>query len=50
MSDICGLLGYTPDRSSLYRALQHLKKLGYVAVQVPGSGTQPALYRRFGEW
>jgi hypothetical protein len=49
-SDICGLLGYTPDRSSLYRALQDLKELGHVAVESKGSGTKPALYRRLGDW
>ena len=49
-SDVCGLLGYTPDRSSLYRALQDLKELGHVAVQAKGSGTKPALYRRLGDW
>jgi hypothetical protein len=49
VSDVCALLGYSPDRSSLYRALQDLKKLGHIAVQSPGTGTQPTHYRRLGE-
>jgi hypothetical protein len=50
VSDVCARLGYSSDRSSLYRALQDLKKLGHIAVQSPGAGTQPTHYRRLGEW
>jgi DNA-binding PadR family transcriptional regulator len=45
-SDVCQALGYTPDRGSLYRALQELKDLGYIAVHSSGAGTQPTRYRQ----
>jgi hypothetical protein len=48
VSDVCGLLGYAPNRGSLYRALQKLKLGGQLAIDFAGSGTQPALYRKLG--
>ena len=45
-SDICQLLGYTPDRGSLYRVLQELKDLGSIAIHSRGTGTQPTRYRQ----
>jgi hypothetical protein len=45
-SDVCRLLGYTPDRASLYRVLQRLKLEGQLVVDFPGSGTSPAIYRK----
>ncbi|HEY0557149.1 MAG TPA: hypothetical protein VGG20_23040 [Thermoanaerobaculia bacterium] len=45
-SDAWGLLGYTPNRCSLYRALQKLRIRGDLAVEFPGSGTRPAQYRK----
>lgn len=44
-SDVCRLLGETPDRGSLYRVLQELKAEGSVAIESTGSGTQPTEYR-----
>jgi len=45
-SDVCGLLGYTPNRGSLYRVLQKLRIGGDLAVEFSGSGTRPARYRK----
>jgi hypothetical protein len=45
-SDVRGLLGYTPNRGSLYRVLQKLKIRGDLAIEFPGSGTRPAQYRK----
>ncbi|HTG34301.1 MAG TPA: hypothetical protein VLB76_15340 [Thermoanaerobaculia bacterium] len=45
-SDVCGAIGYTPDRGSLYRTLQELRIQGSLAVQSSGSGSQPTSYRR----
>ncbi len=45
-SDICRLLGYTPDRGSLYRTLQELKDAGSIVICAIGSGTHPTQYRR----
>jgi len=44
-SDVCRALGYNPDRGSLYRVLQDLKELGYIALHSRGMGTQPTRYR-----
>ena len=45
-SDVCQAIGYTPDRGSLYRALQELRVEGSLGVQSRGSGSQPTRYRR----
>jgi hypothetical protein len=44
-SDVCGALGYNPDRGSLYRTLQELQDLGYIALHSRGTGTKPTRYR-----
>lgn len=44
--DVCGLLGYTPNRGSLHRVLQKLKFGKQLTVDFEGSGTQPARYRK----
>jgi hypothetical protein len=44
-SDVCRALGYNPDRGSLYRVLQDLKDLGYIALHSQGTGKQPTRYR-----
>jgi hypothetical protein len=44
-SDVCRALGYNPDRGSLYRVLQDLKELGYIALHSRGTGSQPTRYR-----
>jgi hypothetical protein len=44
-SDICEVLGYKPDRGSLYRILQELKGSGHIAVHEGGTGTLPTQYR-----
>lgn len=43
---VCDQLGYQPDRSSVYRALQELVAEGFLAVQTPGDNRRPTLYRR----
>jgi hypothetical protein len=45
-SDVCGAIGYTPDRGSLYRTLQELRIQKRLVVQSGGSGNRPAHYRR----
>lgn len=45
-SDVCRVIGYTPDRGSLYRTLQDLRELGYIAILAGGAGNQPTRYRR----
>ncbi len=45
-ADICGLLGYTPNRGSLYRVLKKLRIGGRLTVDFEGSGTQPTRYRK----
>jgi hypothetical protein len=44
--DLCRLLGYEPNRGSLYRVLQDLMIEKTVAVQTFGSGTIPTKYRK----
>lgn len=44
-SDVCRVLGYDPERGSLYRALQDLQDLGYIALHSRGTGTRPTRYR-----
>ncbi len=45
---ICRVLGYEPDRGSLYRTIQLLKQQGVLAVQQRGSGKMPTSYRKTG--
>ncbi len=45
-SDVCRVLGYNPDRGSLYRTLQELKDQGHIGVHTEGKGTQPTRYRK----
>ena len=45
-SDVCEVLGYQPDRTALYRALQDLVRKGYLAVEDSGSGKRATLYRK----
>ena len=44
--DVCGLLGYTPNRGSLYRILKKLRIGGQLTIDSEGSGTQPSRYRK----
>lgn len=41
-SDVCRVLGYEPDRTSLQRALKELEGEGMIALGAPGSGRIPA--------
>jgi hypothetical protein len=45
-ADVSQAIGYDPDRGSLYRTLQDLIRLGYIAVLSGGSGNKPTQYRR----
>jgi hypothetical protein len=47
-SDVCQALGYEPDRASLYRALDGLRKDGRISVLKNGSGRVPTLYAKTG--
>lgn len=47
-NDVCEALGYEPDRSSLFRVLQELKQDGELALDSPGAGNLPTLYRKPG--
>jgi hypothetical protein len=44
-SDVYNAIGYEPDRGSLHRALQELKKDGHVIVHSSGTGNRPMQYR-----
>jgi hypothetical protein len=45
-TDVCRLLGYAPDRGSLYRVLQEWRIAGLISTVSFGSGTKPARYRK----
>lgn len=47
-NDICRVLGYEPDRGSLYRTLLELENDGILSVQHRGEGRLPTRYRRTG--
>jgi hypothetical protein len=44
--DVCRLLGYEPNRGSLYRVLQELIAEKLFALEVRGEGTIPSKYRK----
>jgi predicted pyridoxine 5'-phosphate oxidase superfamily flavin-nucleotide-binding protein len=45
-NDVCRVLGYAPDRGSLYRVLQELTDAGRLTVQQRGSGRTTTQYRK----
>jgi hypothetical protein len=45
-NDMCRVLGYEPDRGSLYRTFQELKREGVLTQQQRGTGKWPARYRK----
>jgi hypothetical protein len=45
-NDICRELGYQPERSMLFRALQDLVAEGNIAILQGGEGRTPTRYRR----
>jgi hypothetical protein len=45
-NDICRILGYEPNRGSLYRTLQELIQDGDCALEERGSGKMPTRYRK----
>jgi hypothetical protein len=45
-SDICRILGYEPNRGSLYRTLQELIRDGDCAMEERGTGKMPTRYRK----
>jgi hypothetical protein len=47
-NDVCRVLGYEPDRGSLYRTLLELEQDGILSVQHRGAGRLPTRYRRTG--
>jgi hypothetical protein len=44
--EVCGVLGYEPDRGALYRALKKLVEDGLTRVEFAGDGQRPARYRK----
>ena len=46
--DVCGALGYEPDRGALYKILQALVLEGRVEVEATGKGQRGTLYRKTG--
>jgi hypothetical protein len=46
--DVCQILGYEPDRGSLYRCLEKLTQEGHLHVEVKGEGQRATVYRRTG--
>ena len=45
-NDACRVIGYEPDRGSLYRTFLDLKEEGTLVIQKRGSGRSPTLYRK----
>ena len=45
-NDICRILGYEPNRGSLYRTLQELREEGACAIEERGTGKVPTRYRK----
>jgi hypothetical protein len=45
-SDICRILGYEPNRGSLYRTLQELIRDGDCTLEQRGTGKVPTRYRK----
>jgi hypothetical protein len=45
-NDLLRVLGDSPHRTTLFRALQQLELEGRIAVQSLGSGSKPAVYRK----
>ena len=45
-NDVCRVLGYEPDRGSLYRTFQQLKQDGVLALEQRGTGKWPTRYRK----
>jgi hypothetical protein len=44
--DVNRCLGHSPDRASVFRVLDMLKREGRIEVKTPGSGQIPAVYRK----
>ncbi|HBL27163.1 MAG TPA: hypothetical protein DD490_10045 [Acidobacteria bacterium] len=45
-ADVSAALGRKPERTALYRALRQLLQDGHAVLETPGSGRQPAVYRK----
>jgi hypothetical protein len=45
-NDVCRVLGYEPNRGSLYRVLQELVNAGRLTIQQGGSGRTSTRYRK----
>jgi hypothetical protein len=45
-NDICRILGYEPNRGSLYRTFQELIQEGACAIEERGTGKVPTRYRK----
>ncbi len=45
-ADVCRAIGYQPDRGSVYRTLQDLRRQGCLSILAGGTGNQPTRYRR----
>jgi len=45
-NDICRVLGYEPNRGSLYRILQELVNAGRLTIQQTGSGRTTTQYKK----
>ena len=44
--DVTRCLGHSPDRASVFRVLDTLKREGRIELKTPGSGQIPAVYRK----
>jgi DNA-binding PadR family transcriptional regulator len=45
-NDVQRALGFTPSRSTLFRALEELQMEGVIAVETAGSGRTPSKFRK----
>jgi len=44
--DVCEVVGYEPDRSTLYRILRELVQEGSIRIEAVGSGRRATIYRK----
>jgi hypothetical protein len=44
--DLCAIIGYEPQRSSLHRVLAELQRDGVIRLDHPGSGRRATRYRK----
>ena len=46
--DVCEVIGYEPDRGTLFRILRELARQGHVVIETRGGGNRATVYRKTG--